>query len=116
MDRSYLQELTEAEAQAGLIVRASQEAREKRLKEAKYDAEQQLSNERADLEREFQQASQSSAQGDQSLEVIRQEYVQKVAEVRQHFEANNVAGLDFLVDRVLSIKPEVPAVVKGKFN
>lgn len=56
-ERNYLVELTLAEQRANDIIRRAQEAREKRLKEAKYDAEQELSKLREDHELEYQKGS-----------------------------------------------------------
>ena len=116
MDKSYLAELTEAEKRSTEIIRGAQEARERRLMEAKTDAEQELTNKRADLEQEYQSAASKMDHGDQSLDEIRQKYAQKAQEVQQQFGENSDAALDFLVQRVLSMTLEVPAVVIGKFE
>jgi vacuolar-type H+-ATPase subunit H len=41
-DSSYLQQLTEAEVKSNRIISAAHEARDKRIKEAKFDAEQEI--------------------------------------------------------------------------
>ena len=56
-ERNYLVELTLAEQRANEIIRRAQDAREKRLKDAKYDAEQELSKLRQDHEQEYQKGS-----------------------------------------------------------
>lgn len=56
-ERNYLLELTLAEQRANEIIRRAQDAREKRLKDAKYDAEQELSKLRQDHEQEYQKGS-----------------------------------------------------------
>lgn len=56
-ERNYLVELTLAEQRANEIIRRAQESREKRLKDAKFDAEQELSKLREVHEREYQNGS-----------------------------------------------------------
>ena len=53
MEKPYLLELTNAEQEATEIIRRAQEARDRRLKEAKFDAEQELGQVRQKLEGEY---------------------------------------------------------------
>ena len=55
-ESSYLKELTDAELRSSETIRKQQELRDKRIKEAKFDAEQEVAKLRSDMQAEFQRA------------------------------------------------------------
>lgn len=116
MDKSYLSELTEAEKGSIEIVRFAQIEREKRVKEAKADAEQELKETRDKMESEYQAAATQLLDHLSGANDMRSTYEREVEEVRQMYNENSKEALDFLVSRVLQIDIKVPEVVKGKFS
>ncbi|CAG9321805.1 unnamed protein product [Blepharisma stoltei] len=117
MDKSYLSELTAAEQQSNEIIRAVQEARERRLKEAKFDAEQELGKMKKDLEAEYNAAIEAANKGlGNDMSGMQKEFKDKATAVEREFQSNKQRGIDFLLERVYDVRIEIPAVVKGEFN
>lgn len=71
---------------------------------------------RAEMEEEYKNAALNADTGDAELRELQKEYKEKVAHVRVEFEQNQDRALQFLVQRSLEVKLEVPAVVIGKFD
>ena len=117
VDKSYLLELTQAEKEATEIIRSAQEARDKRLKEAKFDAEQELGNYRKQLETEYNEAAEKDAHGiDPELQELQEEYRRKANEVKGKYNQNKNEAIETLVNCVFQVNIEVPKVVIGKFD
>lgn len=117
MDKSYLSELTAAEQQSNEIIRNVQESRDRRLKEAKFDAEQELGKMKKDLEAEYNAALAKANEGlDSGNSDMQREFRDKASQVERDFHANKKRGIDFLLERINDVNVSVPAVVKGDFN
>lgn len=115
-ESEYLQQLTQAERRSNEIIKAAQDAREKRLKEAKYDAEQELGKTRAEMEAEFTKTSAQLSAGTEELDTIRQKTQADIAHSQSKFSDKRSEALSFLMDRVMQVDMSVPAVVKGRFD
>jgi V-type H+-transporting ATPase subunit G len=115
-ESEYLAQLTSAERRSNEIIKTAQDAREKRLKEAKFDAEQELGKTRTGLEAEFVAASSQVTAGTEELAVIRKKTEEDILHSQTKFAANKTAALDFLLERIMQVDLSVPAVVKGKFD
>lgn len=115
-ESEYLQQLTQAERRSNEIIKAAQDAREKRLKEAKYDAEQELGKTRAELEAEFASASSKFSAGTEELDKIRKKTQEDISHSQATFAQKKGEALEFLIDRIMQVDLSVPAVVKGKFD
>ena len=117
MDKSYLIELTQAEQGATEIIRVAQDLRDRRLKEAKFDAEQELGKFKKDLEAEYNEAIERDAKGsDPELLKLQENYRKKAEEVTHIFRSHKNEAIEFLVESVFRVNVEVPKVVIGKFD
>lgn len=115
-DNQYLLELTNAERQSNEIIRQAQEQRDKRLKEAKFDAEQELGQIRAQHEAEIRDASVKSRDGDSEIRQMQEESRVKAQGVRSVFERSKGEVLEMLVEAVFKVSLVVPEVVQKKFD
>lgn len=117
VDKTYLIELTTAEQAATEIIRKAQDARDNRLKEAKFDAEQELGKFKKELENEYNIAAEKDAKGvDPELQHLQENYRKKANEVVHTFKQYKAEAIEFLVDTVFRVNIEVPKVVIGKFD
>lgn len=117
MEKTYLTELTRAEQAATDIIRKAQEQRDRRLKEAKFDAEQELGKFRADLDAEYSIAAEQDAKGiDPELQALQEKYRLQTAEVVEAFNKSKNEAVEFLVEHAFQVNLEVPKVVIGKFD
>lgn len=117
VDKSYLIELTSAEQAATEIIRGAQGQRDRRLKEAKFDAEQELGKFKKELEDEYNEAAEKDLRGaDPELIAMQESFKKKAAEVVHTFQAHKNEAVEFLVQTVFKVNVEVPKVVIGKFD
>jgi vacuolar-type H+-ATPase subunit H len=117
VDKSYLIELTTAEQAATEIIRRAQDSRDARLKEAKFDAEQELGKFKKELDTEYNHAAEKDASGvDPELQHLQEDYRKKAGEVVYTFKQYKDEAIEFLVDTVFRVNIEVPKVVIGKFD
>lgn len=115
-ESEYLQQLTQAERRSNEIIKAAQDAREKRLKEAKFDAEQELGKTRGEMEAEFSKTSAQLSAGTEELDAIRQRTQVDITHSQSKFSEKKAEALSFLMDHVVKVDLSVPAVVKGRFD
>lgn len=115
VEKSYLIELAQAEQEAAEIIRTAQEARDKRLREALFDAEQELGILRKQLEEEYKKASVSQIVNPKTQAKI-QESKKKAGEASEVFTRHKNEATEYLVQTVYNVNIEVPKVVIGKFD
>jgi ATP synthase subunit G len=116
-DKSYLSQLQKAEGLATEIIRKAQESRDRRLNQAKFDAQQELGKTKADLDREYHEAAEKDTKGsDPELLKMQENYRKKAAEVSHSFNQYKDNAIEFLVESVFRVNLEVPKVVIGKFD
>ena len=117
VEKSYLIELTQAEQRATEIITAAQEARDRRLNESKFNAEQELGKIREELDREYAAAAEKDASGtDPELQEMQLKYKQKAGEIGETFTRHKNEAIEFLVESTFQVNIEVPKVVIGKFD
>ena len=116
-DKSYLTQLQKAESSATEIIRKAQEARDRRLNQAKFDAQQELGKVKAELDKEYNEAAEKDNKGsDPELHKMQESYRKKAAEASQSFGLYKDDAIEFLVDSVFRVDLNVPKVVIGKFD
>lgn len=117
VDKSYLLELTSAEQAATEIIRKAQDARDRRMKEAKFDAEQELGKLKKEMDDKFNEAVKKNEEGaDPELVALQDSYRIKAGEAVNTFNAHKNEAIEFLVQSVFKVNTEVPKVVIGKFD
>lgn len=116
-EKSYLTELTSSEQAATKIIDAAQEHRDRRLKQAKFDADQELEALKRELDAQYEEAAKLDATGvDPELQALQQDYRKKADEVVKTFEKSKAEAVEFLVKACFEVNLEVPKVVIGKFD
>mmetsp|Transcript_44661 Transcript_44661/g.51398 ORF Transcript_44661/g.51398 Transcript_44661/m.51398 type:complete len:120 (+) Transcript_44661:60-419(+) len=106
--------LIDAEAQASSIIEKAKKDRVARLKEAKFEAEQEIANFRTSQQEEFERYTNSKGQHEDEVADLEKKTATELEEINANLSANKDQVLKMLIDRVLKVNLEVPDVMKTK--
>ncbi|CAK77715.1 unnamed protein product (macronuclear) [Paramecium tetraurelia] len=109
-------ELLKAEEEANNIIKVAQKEREKKIKEAKVAADQEIAVFRREEETKYNQEILRRFGSTKEEEELERKTKAEIDKIYQDYEANKLAVVDMLIKRVIEVKLEVPRVVKGQFE
>ncbi|CAD8145080.1 unnamed protein product [Paramecium pentaurelia] len=109
-------ELLKAEEEANAIIKNAQKEREKKIKEAKVAADQEIAVFRREEETRYNQEILRRFGSTKEEEELERKTKAEIDKIYLDYEANKLAVVDMLIKRVIEVKLEVPRVVKGQFE
>ncbi|CAD8058605.1 unnamed protein product [Paramecium primaurelia] len=109
-------ELLKAEEEANNIIKTAQKEREKKIKEAKVAADQEIAVFRREEETRYNQEILRRFGSTKEEEELERKTKAEIDKIYLDYEANKLAVVDMLIKRVIEVKLEVPRVVKGQFE
>ncbi|CAD8145973.1 unnamed protein product [Paramecium octaurelia] len=109
-------ELLKAEEEANAIIKNAQKEREKKIKEAKVAADQEIAVFRREEETRYNQEILRRFGSTKEEEELERKTKAEIDKIYADYEANKLAVVDMLIKRVIEVKLEVPRVVKGQFE
>ncbi|CAK68771.1 unnamed protein product (macronuclear) [Paramecium tetraurelia] len=109
-------ELLKAEEEANAIIKNAQKEREKKIKEAKVAADQEIAVFRREEETRYNQEILRRFGSTKEEEELERKTKSEIDKIYADYEANKLAVVDMLIKRVIEVKLEVPRVVKGQFE
>ncbi|CAD8070310.1 unnamed protein product [Paramecium sonneborni] len=109
-------ELLKAEEEANSIIKTAQKEREKKIKEAKVAADQEIAVFRREEETRYNQEILRRFGSTKEEEELERRTKSEIDKIYADYEANKLAVVDMLIKRVIEVKLEVPRVVKGQFE
>eukprot|EP00744_Colponema_vietnamica_P001219 GILI01002044.1.p1 GENE.GILI01002044.1~~GILI01002044.1.p1 ORF type:complete len:119 (-),score=42.48 GILI01002044.1:97-453(-) len=111
-----IEALLKAEEEASRIVNNAKAKREKRLKEAQFEADREIGMFRQQQEERFLQETQLRWGGmNDNTRELEDTTQAEIRTVRRDFEANKNSVIDLLMHHVLQVNLSVPEAVKQKF-
>lgn len=109
-------ELLKAEEDANNIIREAQRDREKRLKEAKHAAEQEISLYKKEKEDKYQEEIKAKFGTTKEDEELEKRTAEEIKVIKSEYEANKKGVIQMLIDRIVEVDIKIPQVLKGDFS
>ena len=109
-------ELLKAEEEANTIIKNAQTERDKRLKEAKISAEQEINLFKKEEEDKYQKIINERYGKSTEEDDLEKKTKVEIDRIFKDYEANKSSVIDMLLERIINVELEIPEVVKGNFE
>ncbi|EGR28889.1 vacuolar ATP synthase subunit, putative [Ichthyophthirius multifiliis] len=108
--------LLRAEEKANTIIQNAQKEREKKLKQARSAADQEINKFRQEMEQKFNEDVKTKFGNTSDHDNLLIQTENDIKKINQDYEQNKGKVIDMLIERIINVKLEIPEVVKGDFN
>ncbi|KAM3139467.1 hypothetical protein pb186bvf_008492 [Paramecium bursaria] len=109
-------ELLKAEEEANQTIKQAQKEREKKIKDAKVAADQEIVIFRQEEEKRYQAEVTKRFGNVKEEEELERKTQEELKKIEADYEANKAKVIEMLVQRVINVELEIPRVVKAQFE